>query len=76
MKLLVYMRDGRTCYALKGRGELARLVQREPYHEDPGVVCVRGLWNPETGLYVWTPAIKLRYIAKGSIGVVEEGVPT
>ena len=75
MKLLVYMRDGRTCYALKGRGELAKLVSREPFHEDSGVVCVRGIWNPITGEYAWSPGIRLRFLAKGSIGVVEEGAP-
>jgi hypothetical protein len=75
LKLLVYMRDGRTVFALKGRGELTRLVSREPGHEENGVIVVRGVWNPTTGAYIWTPAIRLRFIAKGSIAYVEEGTP-
>jgi hypothetical protein len=74
MRLLVYIRDGRTCYRLTGRKNLMRLLQTEPWHEEPGITVERGIWNPETGLYVWTFA-KVRYIAKGSIGVIEEDAP-
>lgn len=75
MRLLVYMRDGRTVYYLTGRSKLAQLVRAEPWHEQPGITAARGIWNPTTGEYVWTPGIHLRYLAKGSISVVEEGHP-
>jgi hypothetical protein len=71
VKLLVYLRDGRTVYRLTGRGMLAKLVGREPWHEEKGCHVERGIWNPETGEYVWTP-IRLRFVAKNSISVVEE----
>ena len=73
MKLLVYLRDGRTVFALKGRGELARLISREPAHEERGAVADRGIWNPENGDYVWTSGIRTGFIAKGSISYVQEG---
>jgi hypothetical protein len=76
MNLLVYMRDGRTVYYVRGRGTLARLVGAEPWGEHKGVEVARGTWNPATGEYVWTRNVPLRFLAKGSIGVVEEGHPT
>ena len=72
MKLRVYMRDGRTVYRVMGRGNLAKLVGDEPWNEKPGIEVVRGIWNPLVGEYVWLRGIRLRFIAKGSIGVVEE----
>lgn len=72
MKLLVYMRDGRTVYRLTGRGNLAQLLSRDPAHEERGCIVDRGIWNPDTGEYAWTAGIRIRFIAKGSIGVVEE----
>ena len=71
MKLLVYMKDGRTVYLLERRGRLAQLVTGEPWHEGESVRVVRGIWNPITGEYVWK-SVPLRHIAKGSIAVVEE----
>jgi hypothetical protein len=75
VKLLVYMRDGRTVYALRGRAELHRLVSREPWHEENGVVTIRGTWDPTTGCFVWQPNVSLRFLAKGSVSHVEEGDP-
>lgn len=75
MKLLVYLRDGRTVYALRGRKELARLVGAEPWGEHEAVYVVRGIWNPVTGQFMWTPNIRVRFIARGSISSVEEGDP-
>lgn len=78
MKLLVYMRDGRTCYALTGRGQLAALFSERgkgPAHERPSIEVVRGIWNPHTGAYLWQPGVRLRFIARGSIAFVEEGDP-
>lgn len=80
MKLLVYMRDGRTVFALRGRGQLAELMSEKaekpgPAHERPSVEVVRGTWNPTTGCYVWQPGIRIRFIARGSISHVEEGDP-
>jgi hypothetical protein len=71
VRLLVYMRDGRTVYQLIGRGALAKLVNQEPWHEKPGVDVQRGIWNPITGLYAWA-RVRIRFIAKASISVVEE----
>ena len=71
MKLLVYMKDGRTCYLLERRHRLAQLVRDEPYHEGESVTTVKGHWNPHTGEYVWQ-SVPVRWIAKGSIAVVEE----
>jgi hypothetical protein len=70
VKLLVYLRDGRTVYLLEKRGRLRQLVGDEPWHEGPHVFAVRGIWNPNTGEYVWTP-VYLRHISKSSISVVE-----
>jgi hypothetical protein len=75
VKLLVYIRDGRTVYALRGRGELSRLARAEPWGEEPSVVSVRGTWNPVTGRFVWQPNVHLRHLARGSISHVEEGDP-
>lgn len=75
MKLLVYMRDGRTVYYLTGRSNLRQLMNPDPANEGQSVLAVRGIWNPTTGEYVWTRGIRLRFIAKGSIGSVEEGSP-
>jgi hypothetical protein len=72
VRLLVYMRDGRTVYRIKGRGNLADLLRHDPAGEERSQIVERGIWNPETGEYVWTPGIRLRFIAKGSVGVVEE----
>ena len=44
---------------------------KEPWHDEPSLRVARGIWNPVTGEYVWT-AVPLRFIAKGSISVVEE----
>jgi hypothetical protein len=75
VKILVYIRDGRTVYVLRGRGELARLVGAEPWHEGKGTAVDRAIWNPTTGLYVWTRGIFVRFISRASIAVVEEGHP-
>lgn len=77
MKLLVYMRDGRTVFALRGRSQLAELMSEKsgPAHERPSVEVVRGTWNPITGSYVWQPAIRIRFIARASIAWVEDGDP-
>ena len=72
MRLLVFLRDGRTVYRVKGRGALARLVRAEPWHEEPGVFVDKGIWNPTTGEYIWTIQVKLRALAKNSISHVEE----
>lgn len=54
MKLLVHMKDGRTCFSLTGRGVLGRLVKAEPWGEDMKSVRVeRGIWNPINGEYLW-----------------------
>lgn len=71
MKLLVYLRDGRTCYLIAKRGILRELVGDEPWHEKGSARVLRGTWNPTAGEYVWTVAY-LRWIAKGTISVVEE----
>jgi hypothetical protein len=75
MRLLVYMRDGRTVYALSGRAVLGRLMRRDPAHEEESIAVVRGIWNPLTGEYLWTRGIRLRFIAQHSIAFVEEGTP-
>jgi hypothetical protein len=77
VKLLIYMRDGRTVYRVVGRGKLARLLRTnvegvEGWDKDQFVFVDRGIWNPATGEYVWAMSVRLRFIAKGSIGVVEE----
>lgn len=71
MRLLVYMKDGRTVYLLERRRRLAELVGGEPHHEGDSVTAVRGIWNPHTGEYVWS-SVPVRHLAKGSIAVVEE----
>jgi hypothetical protein len=71
MRLFVYMRDGRTVYRLTRRGDFAKLVGQEPWHEEKSVDVGRGIWNPSIGEYVWTP-VRIRYIAKASICSVEE----
>lgn len=73
MRILVYLRDGRTCYVLRGRAELGRLLRSKPDHEDEPVVCVKGTWNPTTGTYNWVPGTRLRHI--GQVSHVEEGHP-
>lgn len=72
MKILVYLRDGRTVYLIVGRGSLARLLGRDPAHEGDPVPVARGIWNPAIGEYVWTRSINLRYLSKNSVGHVEE----
>lgn len=71
MRVVVYMRDGRTCYRIKGRGILRRLVNDEPWNEENGVKVERGTWNPQTGEYVWI-VVFVRFLAKGSISHVEQ----
>lgn len=71
MRLLVYLKDGRTVYMLKGRGVFAKLIGLEPWHEERSVECQRGIWNPTTGEFHWQ-GVRLRHIAKSSISVVEE----
>lgn len=75
MRLLVYMRDGRTVYFITGRSALAKLMTQDPAHEADGVVAARGIWNPTTGEYMWARGIRLRFLAKGSVSSVEEGGP-
>lgn len=74
MRLLVYLRDGRTVYMLKGRGVLRKLVEGDPWHEHESVLVMRGIWNPTLGEYGWA-GVPLRHIAKQSISVVEEVAP-
>jgi hypothetical protein len=71
MRLLVYMKDGRTVFLLEKRSRLGALVRREPDHESDSVGAARGIWNPHTGEYVWSH-VPVRYIAKNSIAFVEE----
>ena len=75
MRLLVYMRDGRTVYFIAGRANLGSLLRAHPAHEDAGVMAVRGIWNPTTGEYVWSRGITLRFLAQSSVSVIEEGQP-
>jgi len=72
MKLLVYLKDGRTVIRIEGRGILAQLVRAEPWHEKPGVSATKGTWNPHTGEYNWHRQVYVRYIASSSISHVEE----
>lgn len=75
MKLLVYLRDGRTVYRITGRQNLAVLLRRDPAHEERHIAVERGIWNPETGEYVWLDKpIRLRFLAKNSVSSVEEDV--
>ncbi len=71
MRLLVYMKDGRTVYRIVGRAKLAILLNRELTDEDRSLPVDRGIWNPTTGEYVWR-GIRIRFINKGSIAVIEE----
>jgi hypothetical protein len=71
VRLLVYLRDGRTVYMIKGRAVLSQLVGAEPWGEHRGVNADRGTWNPTTGDYNWR-TVRLRHLAKGSISHVEE----
>lgn len=71
MRLLVYLRDGRTVYMLTGRGTFRKLVGVDPWHEGPGVLVQRGIWNPTTGEYVWR-GVQVRHISLNSVSVVEE----
>jgi len=71
VKLLVYLRDGRTVYKIERRHVLAKLLSSDPHNENPSVAAVRGTWNPETGEYMWE-RVSLRHIAKNSVSVVEE----
>lgn len=77
MKLLVYMKDGRTVYALRGRGEFFKLIdeKRGPAHQEDPVIVVRGTWLPDACRYRWEPNVRLRYIARNSVSLVEEGDP-
>lgn len=75
MKLLVYMRDGRTVYALTGRKQLRQLVGGDPAHEGESVLTIRGIWNPVTGTYTWLPGVRVRFVSVASIAFVEEGHP-
>ncbi len=72
MKLLVFMKDGRTVYMIEKRGVLSELCRDEPWHEQPGATVVKGIWNPTTGEYLWQRNVRLRFLAKGSISHVEE----
>jgi hypothetical protein len=74
VKLLVYLRDGRTVYRLRGRKVLARLVRLDPWHEEQGSVVDRGIWNHDTGEYNWLQ-LRIRHIAAHSISHVEEVPP-
>lgn len=71
MKLLVYLRDGRTVYFLEKRGRLRQLTGSKPGHEGESYRVARGIWNPILGQYGWK-AVLLRHIATNSISVVEE----
>jgi hypothetical protein len=73
MRILVYLRDGRTVYLIDGRAKLARLASREPWSEgaNDGIAAVRGIWNHETRDWDWQRVV-LRYVAKSTISHVEE----
>lgn len=71
MKILVYMRDGRTCYLLRNRKQLRELIHTKPDGEHTSVPVVRGIWNPHAGEYSWL-RVPLRHVPVSSIGVVEE----
>lgn len=73
MKVLVYMRDGRTCYLLRNRKQLRELIGTTPAGEHPSTPAVRGIWNPIIGEYQWA-RVPLRHLPASSIGVVEEAV--
>jgi hypothetical protein len=72
MRLLVYLRDGRTVLRIVGRGHLSALLGHEPAGDHHGHTVDRGTWNPTTGEYVWRQGVRLRYLAKSSIAWVEE----
>lgn len=76
MKLLVYLKDGRTVYYIEGRGKLRALTMKNPGHEDESVTVVKGTWQSGTGEYEWHRNLRVRFIAPGSISHVEEGHPT
>lgn len=71
MRLLVYMKDGRTCYRIVGRGKLGSLIGRDGTDDNGSLFVEKGIWNPETGDYVWRGA-RLRHIASNSISHIEE----
>lgn len=72
MRILVYMRDGRTVYLLEKRSHLNLLLHREPDSTvGPSTAAVRGIWNPDTREYEWQ-RVHLRHIARNSVSVVEE----
>ena len=75
MRLLVYMKDGRTVYRIVGRGKFAQLLKRALTDEDRSLVVERGIWNPTTGEYVWR-VVKLRFLNTSSISCVEEDAYT
>jgi hypothetical protein len=72
MRIRVYLRDGRTCYRLAKRGQLADLLTREPAEDSRrSQDCERAIYNPLTGELTFTP-VRLRHIARASISVIEE----
>jgi hypothetical protein len=72
VKILVYMRDGRTVYRIAKRGLLAELLTREPAHEERGIAVERAYWNPVTGTFTFWHEVRLRFLSKNSVAVVEE----
>lgn len=75
MRILVYMRDGRTVYYFQRRKDLGAVLSKPAEHEGDGVVVVRGVWNPATGEYAWSRSITIRHLDRRSISVVEEAAP-
>jgi hypothetical protein len=76
MWLVIYLRDGRTAYLLRGRKALRVLLGLDPGNEERGVKVVRGIWNPERGEYLWAmEPVELRFLGRSSISVIERGHP-
>ena len=73
MRLLVFMRDGRTVYRIRRRHDLAQLVRATAWDDQDTTViwADRGIWSTADGDHSWLNQVKLRHISPGSISHVE-----
>lgn len=68
----MFIKDGRTCYRLAKRSQLADLVQRSPTDDSHRSIDAEVAWWDSQARTLDFVPVRLRYIGKGAISCVEE----